>query len=103
LGQVDGKAANAARRAAAPAGIEAPRRVETEGLGARPADFRRLPGGGGEVLLGAAVPGVLGARAVLVTGLPPPLVLQARLPHEVAGEARDAAALLDEGVDGVAH
>ena len=47
LRAIDRKAAHAARRAAAPAGIEAVRGVEAEGHGAGPADFRRFPGIGG--------------------------------------------------------
>src|SRR5690606_27840680 len=91
-GAVDGKATHAARGASAPAGIDAVRCVEPEGLAAGAADLGRLPAVGCARHVAAAIDRILGAGPIFVADLLASLVLQSRLPHEIAGKTRCTAA-----------
>src|SRR5690606_34800214 len=102
-GAVDGKATHAARGASAPAGIDAVRCVEPEGLAAGAADLGRLPAVGCARHVAAAIDRILGAGPLFVADMLASLALQTRLPHEVAGKTRCTAALLDKAIHRVAH
>src|SRR3954451_15354508 len=77
--------------------------VEAEACGTGPPDLRCFPGFGDEMTGPGLHQRVFVTCDILVADLTAALVLEPNLPHEIAGEARDAAAALDIGVDGVPH
>ena len=103
VGPIDRKTTSAARRAAAPSGIYALGGAQAEGQRTRAADLGRFPCVGRTRDVVRLVDRIFRARSIFIANLPPALVLQPGLPHEVAGKARRMSAALDIVVDGITH
>src|SRR5215472_5608850 len=100
LGAIDGEATRSARHHGTDARVDAVATVEPEGRRAGPAHDGVLPVRGDAPRVGLRV---VRAGGEFVADLRGAAVFDARLPMEVSGEARDAAAALDEAVDRLAH